>query len=95
MCVVVQHHLAKGRRAAPYWIPPAYRNIQASSHYAPVQRLAAALPVRAFVLRHHDQPCADWIRANLIAVGLRPGLSRRPGPTTVCLSLGGSGHYQR
>lgn len=46
---------------------------------APVQRLAVASPVRAFVPRHPDQPCADWMRANLIAVGLRPGRLRAPG----------------
>lgn len=48
MCVVVQHDLAKGWRAAPCWIPPA-------------QRLAVASPVRAFAPRHPDQPPRGWI----------------------------------
>ena len=47
MCVVVQHHLAKGRRAAPCWIPPAHRRVQAVSHYASGQPCGRCIASRS------------------------------------------------
>jgi hypothetical protein len=70
-------HLAKGRRAAPCWIPPAAGAASASS----LVRQSGSLRAPRAPLPH-DQPsrrvgCA----ANLIAVGSRPGGFRAdPGP---------------
>lgn len=73
--------LPKGGVPPPVGYPLPVARTSAPGLTAPVHRLAVASPVRAFEPRHPDQPCAVWMRANLIAVGLRSGeLSTHPGP---------------
>lgn len=60
-------HLAKGRRAAPCWIPPADGAASASSLTAPVQRL----PLH----RQSGRSCPDTL-TNLAQFGYAPTSSR-------------------
>ncbi|SHL85726.1 hypothetical protein SAMN05216428_107109 [Nitrosospira sp. Nsp11] len=71
MCVVLQHHLAKGC-VPPLLDTPAAGASSASSLVRQCNVVAVASPVRAFMPRHPDQPFADWMCANLVAAELRP-----------------------
>ena len=89
MCVVLQHHLAKGSRCAPPLDPPGlwrFPGIEPVS--APAQRLAVASPLGWSL---HAPPRPPWLSrgANLVAVGSRPDLCRPdPAPGATSLSPG-------
>lgn len=89
MCVVLQHHLAKGSRCAPPLDPPGlwrFPGIEPVS--APAQRLAVASPL-GWSLRAPPRP--PWLSrgANLVAVESRPDIcGPDPAPGETSLSPG-------